>query len=93
MLKQLLSEIYEVLKTLDKIGYFGESKKKVKRHNFGPHSLWRRGKKLTHDEVLEIYNSKNMSAHELAEYFEVSETTIRHIWHGKTWSKLTGEHK
>lgn len=46
--------------------------------------------KLTEDEVLFIFNSKQSSS-KLSKKFGVSRSAIKNIKNGKTWSYLTGK--
>jgi DNA-binding XRE family transcriptional regulator len=55
-----------------------------------PLNYARRGKKLTHAQVVRIYHGhKNMSQVEIAKKYGVSCTLISNIRKGKTWPKLT----
>jgi transposase-like protein len=53
----------------------------------------RLGRRLTKAEVLEIvylHQQHGVSAHAIANRFGIDRTTVRNIFRGQTWSKLTG---
>ena len=94
MLKQLLTELRHVIDTLDNAGYFEDtkpapeqSKTIVKRNTSWPQE---KGRKLTREEVLEIFKEDRLTHKEIAEYFGVSDATVAHIKNGNTWWKVTG---
>ena len=94
MLKQLLTELRNVIHTLDSAGYFKDKKPApektktiVKRSKNWPQE---KGRKLTREEVLEIFKEDRLTNKEIAEYFGVSDVTVTHIKNGDTWWKVTG---
>ena len=48
--------------------------------------------KLTNEQVIEIYNSKEKGTH-LAKKYGVSNATISSIKNGKRWPEITGHKK
>lgn len=57
----------------------------------GGEQLSKYAKRLTGEQVLEIYNHGSlMSAYETAEKFSIDYTTVKNIWWGKTHKKITG---
>lgn len=45
--------------------------------------------KLTEADVLDIYHNDELNQIQLGEKYKVSQSTINHIKHGRTWAWLT----
>lgn len=90
MLKQLLTELKEVIECLESAGYFEKPQVGRKERATGYSVPTRKGIKLTREDVLAIYREDRMSTRDIAEIFGVTETTVHHIKLGYTWWKVTG---
>lgn len=95
MLKQLLTELREVMRVLEKAGYFDDAKaapvKRPFRHRRGhERAIENLGRKLTPEDALEIYKENRLTHAELAEMFEISESNVYQIKTGRIWYKVTG---
>jgi uncharacterized protein YjcR len=97
MLKSLLKEAYHFLSHLDKTGYFKAPNETPVTKTIGAfrprgESLFSplKGKKLTRDEAVDIYNEDRYSFSELAELYGVAVSTIYDIKFGRSWRKATG---
>jgi predicted DNA-binding protein YlxM (UPF0122 family) len=100
MLKDQLKELYEVLSLLNNSGYFNVSipepsvpanEPSRARNPRGPDiSVREKGRKLTRQEALDIYNEDRYSLPELAEIFTVHVSTVYDIKSGRTWRRATG---
>jgi predicted DNA-binding protein YlxM (UPF0122 family) len=99
MLKDELKELYVFLDCLKRGGYFDPEPTKTvaplsDRRFRGPAvTPQNKGRKLTRHEAVEIYREDRYSPPEIAELYNVHESTVYDIKCGRTWSLATGQKK
>lgn len=93
MLKQLLTELKEVIECLENAGYFEQPKEAPRKERAKGYQVPPRekGRKLTRAEALDIFHEDRLSVQDIAQIFNVTESTVYQIKEGYTWWKVTGK--